>query len=67
MVSITIFASTRVLAAVLVGDLGRKLDRVAAAVKGLDRRPVLLGDKPASYLAGAGDLVVVGVELLAQQ
>ena len=57
----------RHLAAVLVSDLGRQLDLVVAAVKGLDGGRVFLGDKAPAHLAGAGDLGVVGVKFLAQQ
>ena len=38
-----------------------------AAVERLDQRGVLLGDEAAAHLAGAGDLLVVRVELLVEQ
>ena len=54
-------------AAVLVGDLGLDLHDVALRVERLDQRRVLLGDEAPAHLARAGDLLVVGVELLVQQ
>ncbi len=38
-----------------------------AAVEGIDDDGVFLGDKAAPDFAGAGDLVVVGVEFLVEQ
>src|SRR5712671_1868227 len=55
------------LAPVFIGDLGRQLDFLLAAVEGLDNGGVFLGDEAAPDLARAVDLVVVGVELLVEQ
>src|ERR1700730_8922840 len=54
-------------ASIFVGDVGDELDVALAAVERLDDRIVFLGDVAPPDLAGAGDLVVVGVELLVQQ
>ena len=40
---------------------------VGAAVERLDQRRVLLGDEAPPHLAGAGELAVVGIELLVQE
>src|SRR5690606_8110456 len=52
--------------AVLEANLGFDEAVVAAVVEGLDQRAVFLADEAASYLAGAGELAVVGIELLVQ-
>src|SRR5215469_10727212 len=57
----------RPLAPVLVGDFGRQLDLLRAAVEPLDHSSVFLGDETAPDLAGAGNLVVVRIELLVEQ
>src|SRR5690606_16483805 len=52
------------LAPVLVGDFGLGVDARRAFVERGDQVGILLLDDPPAYLAGAGELAVVGVELL---
>src|SRR3546814_13236875 len=52
--------------AVLEGDLGFDVGRGGAGIERVDQRQVALGDDPAAHLAGAGQLTVIGVELLVQ-
>ena len=59
-------AVDRALAAVLERHLGRDVGLLRAVVERLDQRAVALGDEAAAHLLGAGQLAVVGVELLVQ-
>src|SRR5205085_11699816 len=54
------------LTAVFVGDLGAQLDFLVSAVESVQHGGVFFGDETATDPAGAGDLVVVGVEFLVQ-
>ena len=54
------------LAAVLERHLGLDMARAASEYSASIRRRVALGDDAAAHLAGAGQLAVVGVELLVQ-
>ena len=56
----------RALAAVLEGDLGRDVGDLRAVIERLDQRAVALRDQAAADLHGAGELAVVGIELLVQ-
>src|SRR5712692_3679215 len=51
-------------APILVFHLRLDVHRLPAAIEGLDQRRVLLCDEAPPHLAGAGELLVVGVELL---
>src|SRR5581483_8511561 len=53
--------------AVLVGHHALDLDLGRTVGQGVDDRRVALVDDAAAHLAGAGDLVVVGVELLVEE
>src|SRR5438093_6717947 len=57
----------RRLPSVLIRDDGRDRHRRALREERLDDVTVLLRDEPAPHLARAGDLLVVGVELLVQE
>ena len=59
-------AAMHALAAVLERHLGRDVGLVRAVVERLDQRRVALGDEAAADLLRAGQLAVVGVELLVQ-
>src|SRR6478609_5464048 len=61
------FCAHRSAAAILVGDFGSDLGFLRARVERLDHAGVLLGNDLAPELARAGDLGVVGVEILGQQ
>src|SRR5690606_11461991 len=52
--------------AVLEAHLGLDETVVAAVVQGLHQRAVLLGDEAPAHLARAGELAVVGIQLLVQ-
>ena len=54
------------LAAVLERHLGRDVGLAGAPVECVDQGRVALGDEAAAHLLGAGDLAVVGIELLVQ-
>src|SRR5712691_1441292 len=53
-------------AAVLVGHLGLDGNVVGLAIQGLDEGRVLLGDVSPADLPGAGDLLIVRVQLFVQ-
>src|SRR5512143_3997065 len=53
-------------APILELDLGLDVLDIPAAVERVDQHRVLLGDEAAAYLARAGQLVVVRIELLVQ-
>jgi len=53
--------------AVLEGDGGVDRDRRVAAIDRVDDVAVFLADHAAAHLAGAGQLAVIGVQLLVQQ
>src|SRR5881394_2859717 len=56
----------RSLASVLEGHLCRDLCALAAGIECVDERPEPLGDEAPTHLARAGELAVIGVELLVQ-
>src|SRR5260370_25064920 len=57
----------RPVAPVLVFNLRLDVPRLPAGIEGLDQRRVLLCDEAPPHLAGASELLVVGVELLVQE